>query len=179
MFVFLICAIENEKARQEPLDFNILKVAFEIVSAFGNVGASMGYKGGSLSFSVSFSVVSKLLVILTLLLGRHRGLLESMKDQEYADYTPQDLVNWWIATQEDAPAAKEDQEAASGQRTAEPSTIQNQVLGRTASVHLSDRDVQKSIVPYELLPMPVKRSIDFRRGPDGLPLRRSTDRSAK
>ena len=50
--------------------FNSLKVVFEIVSAFGTVGLSMGFKGGVTSFSAILTPFSKLLIILTMLFGR-------------------------------------------------------------------------------------------------------------
>jgi hypothetical protein len=47
---------------------------FEVVSAYGTVGLSLGYPGINASFSAEFSVVSKLVIIAMQLRGRHRGL---------------------------------------------------------------------------------------------------------
>jgi len=50
--------------------FSFLKVLFEVVSAFGTVGMSMGYSQGPCSFSALFSDGSKYLIILTMFFGR-------------------------------------------------------------------------------------------------------------
>ena len=49
-------------------------VLFEIVSAYGTVGLSLGYPTINASFSAEFSVVSKLVIIAMMIRGRHRGL---------------------------------------------------------------------------------------------------------
>ena len=54
--------------------FTIFSVLFEIVSAYGTVGLSLGYPGFNSSFSGQFSVVSKLVIIAMQIRGRHRGL---------------------------------------------------------------------------------------------------------
>jgi hypothetical protein len=47
---------------------------FEIVSAYGTVGLSLGYPTINASFSTEFGVVSKLVIIAMQIRGRHRGL---------------------------------------------------------------------------------------------------------
>ncbi|KAI5854369.1 cation transport protein-domain-containing protein [Tricharina praecox] len=54
--------------------FTVFSVLFEVVSAYGTVGLSLGYPGFNPSFSGKFSVVSKLVIIAMQLRGRHRGL---------------------------------------------------------------------------------------------------------
>ncbi|KAI9763781.1 MAG: low affinity potassium transporter [Geoglossum simile] len=54
--------------------FTIFSVLFEIVSAYGTVGMSLGYPNTNPSFSAQFSTISKLVVIAMQLRGRHRGL---------------------------------------------------------------------------------------------------------
>lgn len=78
----------------EPDNANItvFKVIFEIISAFGTVGLSLGYPGVPSSFSTILSPVSKVIVMLTMLMGRHRGLLASMKDQEIIEHSAADLL---------------------------------------------------------------------------------------
>jgi hypothetical protein len=49
-------------------------VLFEIVSAYGTVGMSLGYPGINASLSAEFSTTSKLIVIAMQIRGRHRGL---------------------------------------------------------------------------------------------------------
>ena len=47
---------------------------FEIISAYGTVGMSLGYPDVNTSLSGTFNVVSKLVIIAMMIRGRHRGL---------------------------------------------------------------------------------------------------------
>ena len=47
---------------------------FEIVSAYGTVGLSLGYPTIDASFSAEFGVISKLVIVAMMIRGRHRGL---------------------------------------------------------------------------------------------------------
>ncbi|KAF8996294.1 cation transporter, partial [Hymenopellis radicata] len=49
-------------------------LVFELVSAYGTVGLSLGLPYASYSFSGDFRTLSKLIVVLVMLRGRHRGL---------------------------------------------------------------------------------------------------------
>lgn len=95
IFVFLICAFDSHQMR--PIDGNItfIKIVFEVVSAFGAVGLSTGYPNVTSSFATVLSRPSKLILLITMLIGRHRGLLESMKDQEKIEYGAQNLLERW------------------------------------------------------------------------------------
>jgi trk system potassium uptake protein TrkH len=66
----VICMIEGQWLITPDPVFNFLKVLFEVVSAFGTVGLSMGYDHGTTSFSGLLSPASKSLIILTMLIGR-------------------------------------------------------------------------------------------------------------
>lgn len=68
--IFLISLAEAKYMITPDPTFNFLKVAFEVVSAFGTVGLSMGFSGGVTSFSAILTPFSKFLLILTMLLGR-------------------------------------------------------------------------------------------------------------
>eukprot|EP01089_Gocevia_fonbrunei_P017457 TRINITY_DN566_c0_g1_i3.p1 TRINITY_DN566_c0_g1~~TRINITY_DN566_c0_g1_i3.p1 ORF type:complete len:426 (+),score=57.30 TRINITY_DN566_c0_g1_i3:775-2052(+) len=70
----IICLIESSRIEDEPIDFNIFNILFEIVSAYGTVGLTLGYPGVNYSFSGVWRVGSKLVLILVMLMGRHRGL---------------------------------------------------------------------------------------------------------
>jgi hypothetical protein len=82
IFIFLICAIEYRRMAPTDPDITILKIIFEIISAFGGVGMSLGYPDKTTSFASVLSSGSKIILIATMLMGRHRGLLSSMKDQD-------------------------------------------------------------------------------------------------
>ena len=47
---------------------------FELVSAFGGIGLTLGIPTENFSFSGSFGPLSKLVVIVIMVRGRHRGL---------------------------------------------------------------------------------------------------------
>jgi trk system potassium uptake protein TrkH len=67
---FFICLIEREYLiTPDPL-FNFTKVLFEIFSAFGTVGLTMGYPGSVTSFSGIMAPMSKFLIAVTMLVGR-------------------------------------------------------------------------------------------------------------
>ncbi|KAL1302898.1 hypothetical protein AAFC00_003223 [Neodothiora populina] len=73
LFIIAIC----EGSRLEDPNkyaFNLFAVLFEIVSAYGTVGLSLGYPNINASFSTTFSNISKLIIIAMMIRGRHRGL---------------------------------------------------------------------------------------------------------
>ncbi|KAI6090381.1 potassium transport protein TRK1/TRK2 [Hypoxylon rubiginosum] len=55
-------------------DFSMFAVLFELVSAYGTVGLSLGYTGINASLCSQFSVLGKLVVLAMMIRGRHRGL---------------------------------------------------------------------------------------------------------
>ncbi len=75
--LFLICLIENDRFIND-IYFTQSKVLFEIISGFGNVGLSLGYPNSSASFVGVWHDGSKLVLIIVMLLGRHRGLPNSI-----------------------------------------------------------------------------------------------------
>lgn len=78
LILFVIAAVER-RSLQNVSGFTLWALIFEIVSAYGTVGISLGTTYASpLAFSAQFHVVSKLLMCMTMLLGRHRGLPDSI-----------------------------------------------------------------------------------------------------
>ncbi|GJP80345.1 hypothetical protein CLOP_g10558 [Closterium sp. NIES-67] len=86
--IFLVCVIQDSNFTVDPSNWSVFKVIFEIISAYGNVGLSLGNgcptsnpdctDAPPYSFSGTWSVLSKLIVILVMLLGRHRGLPDNI-----------------------------------------------------------------------------------------------------
>lgn len=70
---FFIISI-SEGGQIQAGRFNLFDVLFEVVSAYGTVGLSMGAPGANTSLCGAFSTVGKLVIIAMQIRGRHRGL---------------------------------------------------------------------------------------------------------
>jgi len=76
---FTISVIEDDRVSfPGDVNFTESKVLFEIISAFGNVGLSLGYPNTVTSFVGVWRTGSKLVLIVVMLVGRHRGLPDSI-----------------------------------------------------------------------------------------------------
>merc|ERR1712230_100088 len=71
---FIISISEGKRIQSGDPGFTMFSVLFEIVSAYGTVGLSMGYTDINASFSAEFGVIAKLVIIAMQIRGRHRGL---------------------------------------------------------------------------------------------------------
>jgi Trk-type K+ transport system membrane component len=73
--LFIIAIVEGDHLENtNQYAFTLFSVLFEIVSAYGTVGLSLGYPNVNASFSSQFRVISKLVIIAMQIRGRHRGL---------------------------------------------------------------------------------------------------------
>ncbi|KAF1983704.1 TrkH-domain-containing protein [Aulographum hederae CBS 113979] len=72
--IFLIMIIEGGAFETDPTVFSVFNVIFETVSAYATVGLSIGVPWADYSFSGSWRVLSKLVLVIVMLRGRHRGL---------------------------------------------------------------------------------------------------------
>lgn len=73
--IWLVCIIERTNIMDpEKPWFDVFRICFELVSAFAGIGLSMGTPNNNYSFSGEFSPLSKLVVIVIMVRGRHRGL---------------------------------------------------------------------------------------------------------
>lgn len=72
--IFLICIIEHETLKTHEPGFSIFSVIFEVISAYGTVGLSLGVPYDNYSFSGTWHVLSKLVLLTVMLRGRHRVL---------------------------------------------------------------------------------------------------------
>lgn len=75
--VLFIVMIEEVPLVVDP-NFSIFKIIFEVISAYGPVGLSLGYSDKPYSFSGAFQNGSKLVIIFMMILGKHRGLPDSI-----------------------------------------------------------------------------------------------------
>lgn len=73
--LFIIAIVEGARLQDNrDAAFTLFAALFEIVSAYGTVGLSLGYPTINASFSAEFHVLSKLVIIAMQIRGRHRGL---------------------------------------------------------------------------------------------------------
>ncbi|CAE6533332.1 unnamed protein product [Rhizoctonia solani] len=74
--LWLVCIIERSKIMNPESEnaFDIFTIIFELVSAYGTVGLSLGLPTANYSFSGGLRPLSKLVICIVMLRGRHRGL---------------------------------------------------------------------------------------------------------
>jgi hypothetical protein len=73
--MFVIAIVEGTRLQNTNENaFTLFAVLFEIVSAYGTVGLSLGYPTINASFCAEFHVLSKLVIVAMQIRGRHRGL---------------------------------------------------------------------------------------------------------
>jgi trk system potassium uptake protein TrkH len=65
-----ICIFERRYLLTPDPTFNYLKILFETCSCFGTVGLSMGFEGAVTSFATILTDDSKMMLIITMLIGR-------------------------------------------------------------------------------------------------------------
>ena len=112
--LFIIAIAEGGRlANTNEYSFTLFSVLFEIVSAYGTVGLSLGYPNIDASFSAEFNVVSKLVIIAMQIRGRHRGLPYEL---DRAILLPSDSLH----KKEDEDAARRIQRRASSLSNFEP-----------------------------------------------------------
>ncbi|KFY25124.1 hypothetical protein V491_01889 [Pseudogymnoascus sp. VKM F-3775] len=72
---FCICIAEADKIMDDgDPSFALFPLFFEVVSAYGNVGLSLGHPSVSTSLSGKFTTFSKLIICIVMIRGRHRTL---------------------------------------------------------------------------------------------------------
>lgn len=72
--VLVIATIETSHYLTDPISWSVFNIIFEVVSAYGCVGISVGVPFNNFSFSGGWYAGSKLVLCLVMLRGRHRGL---------------------------------------------------------------------------------------------------------
>jgi Trk-type K+ transport system membrane component len=93
---FLITAMlilaysEDDTLRNQKYESNLWYVLFEVISAYGNVGLSMGVPGDVISLSGIFSPIGKCVLVFVMWLGKHRGLPSA--NEEVIDFQCMDYM---------------------------------------------------------------------------------------
>jgi potassium uptake Trk family protein len=73
--VFCICCAESTRIMsREDYAFSVFSIFFEVVSAYGNVGLSLGHPSNATSLSGHFGIFGKVVICAMMIRGRHRGL---------------------------------------------------------------------------------------------------------
>lgn len=72
--VLFISIAESPHYNDNPVAFSTFNIIFEVVSAYGCVGVSVGFPGKNSSFCGAWHTISKLILAAVTLRGRHRGL---------------------------------------------------------------------------------------------------------
>ncbi|KAI4602465.1 hypothetical protein KJ359_009709 [Pestalotiopsis sp. 9143b] len=72
--LFLVTLIETRHSLEDPVTFSVFSILFEIVSGYTNIGISIGLPDQSYSLTGGMYTGSKIIMILVMLRGRHRGL---------------------------------------------------------------------------------------------------------
>jgi len=122
---FLVCIIE----RAEIIDennfswFTIFRIIFELISAYGTVGLSLGLPTANYSFSGAFSPLSKLIVCAVMIRGRHRGLPVAI---DRAVLLPSDFMNTPGDAEQDADGDA-DVDWTNQQHVAEPQSFEGEL----------------------------------------------------
>lgn len=97
--LFAICISEGSRiSNRSDYAFTQFACLFEVISAYGTVGLSLGYPDVNTSFSGQFNAFSKVVIMAMMVRGRHRGLpyeldraillpSESLQQKEEEDVT--------------------------------------------------------------------------------------------
>ncbi|KAK6339309.1 low affinity potassium transporter [Orbilia javanica] len=73
--LFAICISEGARiSSRDDFAFTQFSCLFEVISAYGTVGLSLGYPDVNTSFSGQFNTFSKIVIMAMMVRGRHRGL---------------------------------------------------------------------------------------------------------
>jgi Trk-type K+ transport system membrane component len=100
--VLFIAIAESDHYSEQPVAFATFNIVFEVVSAYGCVGVSVGYPGKNYSFCGAWHTISKLILAAVALRGRHRGLPVAI---DKAIMLPSETLTW--AEEEDATLRRE------------------------------------------------------------------------
>jgi Trk-type K+ transport system membrane component len=89
--VLVITTIETSYFLADPIAYSVFNVVFEVVSAYGCVGISIGTPTAAYSFSGGWHSASKVVLCLVMIRGRHRGLPVAL---DRAVWLPGEQLHW-------------------------------------------------------------------------------------
>lgn len=72
--MILVVWFETDNYEKDPMTYSIFNIIFEVVSAYGCVGLSIGLPNQDYSFCGAWHTLAKLIICALMLRGRHRGL---------------------------------------------------------------------------------------------------------
>ncbi|KAL8732798.1 MAG: hypothetical protein Q9181_003836 [Wetmoreana brouardii] len=72
--VLFIAITETSSFEHDPVTYSVFNIIFEVISAYGTVGLSVGLPTQAYSFAGGWHVLSKLILCAVMIRGRHRGL---------------------------------------------------------------------------------------------------------
>ncbi|GJC82577.1 low-affinity potassium transport protein [Colletotrichum liriopes] len=97
---FLVCIAEAKRIMDpEAPSFAVFPVLFEVTSAYGNVGLSLGGPSGMVSMVGHYGIFEKLVICAMMIRGRHRGLPYAL---DRAVNLPSDIFGDATADEEEA-----------------------------------------------------------------------------
>ncbi|KAK0646404.1 cation transport protein-domain-containing protein [Cercophora newfieldiana] len=105
--MFILAISEGPKVMAH--EFGMFEILFEIISAYGTVGMSLGYPGVNASLCSQFTVVGKLVLIAMMIRGRHRGLPYGL---DRAILLPSEALNAKEAADSEARMARQQSHAS-------------------------------------------------------------------
>ncbi|KAL8779440.1 MAG: hypothetical protein Q9194_001448 [Teloschistes cf. exilis] len=72
--ILFITITETSSFERDPKTYSVFNIIFEVISAYGTVGLSVGLPDQAYSFSGGWHALSKLILCAVMIRGRHRGL---------------------------------------------------------------------------------------------------------
>ena len=82
LYIFLcylvVVGVEVNNIQNDPVNFSLFNILFELISGYGTTGLSWGLPNTSLSLAGGFHTISKIILISLQILGRHRGMPQAV-----------------------------------------------------------------------------------------------------
>lgn len=72
--ILFITITETSSFEKDPVTYSVFNIIFEVISAYGTVGLSVGLPTQAYSFAGDWHKLSKLILCAVMIRGRHRGL---------------------------------------------------------------------------------------------------------